>query len=292
MKDITLIVACIIMQFTFACEEVKEKNPIQKEMIKLNQKIEDLKQEAQTLEDENGWLVSNSCDAILWSSKYCYASPERVNLLVAESDTEQGRFYRTAAKDCWVKGRDTQNSGSTWSRDMGITMMSCAYNQKNLDLLERHITYGERTAIDFITMGEGDKTRLYYSPALVGLLYKTVRILGNDHKEFEVPNTYKSGLDDYEAHLQMLDIWHRGRLDGKINELMLKRIKEHSNREPKNTFYQILRAKYDTGDYAKAIELCLDDSNVVGSYVRCDGEQCELAERLFSCSMIANDINM
>ena len=133
-------------------------------------------------------------------------------------------------------------------------------------------------------MGDGVISRTFYTPALRGLWRKAARKLTGDKHGVEWPNTYPAGLTDFTAHLQMLDIELRGRLDGAITSKMVDRIKEHSARIPSSVFYAVMSDRYAGTDRATA--LCLDDDNVVGDYVRCDGEACELAERIFACNLL------
>jgi hypothetical protein len=65
-----------------------------------------------------------------------------------------------------------------------------------------------------------------------------------------------------------------------------KRLEEHVEREPFNPFFQYVLGLF-TGDMSKTIDLLLDPSEPVGTYVRCGDEKrrCILAERIFTASM-------
>ena len=232
-------------------------------------KIFELENSAKT--DSNGWIVSESCDAMLWTGKACL---EKTDLLAAE---DNGKFYRTPDKRCF----EDQRSGSSWSRDMSLGLLHCLIQKKDLAAIERHIDYGNK---HHWIMGDGLKSRTAYSPALIGLWYKAARKLGHNYRYAEISNVYPKGLVDYQAHLQMLDIYLRGKLNGKISNIMLRRIIEHANRLPDSIFYHLLRLKYDSS-HDFDLSVCLDDNHSVRDYVRCDGEHCELAERIFSCKM-------
>lgn len=259
-----------------SCSFIEEK-PSEDNLYQVRKKVVQLEEQAQSLETSQGWLVSVGCDSMLWASKVC----DGMDLTAAE---EFGRLYRRPAKDCFIKDRDYQDSKSSFSRDMGIGAAHCAHRQGNLELVERHIEYGEAHGW---VMGEGVLSRTVYSPFLISLWYRVAKDLGHNYKKLKVPNILTKGLTDYQAALQMLGIYTTGKLDNKISKTMLKRIIEHKEREPNNTFYHALYGKY-SGDKKRAIELCLDDSNIVGSYVRCTDEQtrCDLAERIFSCRII------
>jgi hypothetical protein len=157
--------------------------------------------------------------------------------------------------------------------------------------------------------------RVVYSPALVGALAQTVYALGGrDVDQRRWPDFYPVGLVDYEAHLQVLSIEHRGEVeeslrtksldatpakpgppitddptDGAglttldISSDMLGRLKEHVAREPSNPLFQAALARY-TGDQ-NPTEVALK-SGFVPSYVRCaDQAACEDIEWLFAADI-------
>jgi len=165
---------------------------------------------------------------------------------------------------------------------MSLGFLNCLIQQKDLPAIERHIAYGEENGWK---MGEGAPQRIYYSPALIGLWYKAARILGHDYGYTEVPNVYAKGLTDYQAHLQMLDIYLRGKLDGKISSRMRDRLREHHSRLPRSHFYAAINAKY-SGTNNDILDTCLGYDEPIGDYVRCDNEACELAEKIFTCKMV------
>jgi len=258
-----------------SCSKVlpSPRNEVVLDTSLVREKLAELELEAESLSDENGWLVSKSCDSMLWSGKAC------LNITDLESAGVDGRYYRTPSKTCFADTR----SASSFSRDMSLGLLNCLIEKKNLAAIERHIEYGDENGW---IMGEGAINRTYYTPALIGLWYKAARVLGHDYGYTEVSNVYPSGLTDYQAHLQMLFIHLTGTLEnGQISDSMRNRIHEHSDRIPTSGFYAALSARYG-GPVDSAINLCLDDDNQVGDYVRCDDENCELAERIFTCKLL------
>lgn len=252
----------------------------------MQDKMLSLHEKALPLAVENeGWLVDDTCDAMMWTSLYGTATVDFINIEAAESETEPGRFYRTRQKTCWVKGREKQRSGSTWSRDMGLSLLIYLYSQGDLETIKRHIEYGKSTPGPRWRMGEGRWARIYYSSALKSLWYQTAKKLGYDYQVLRLPNTYFKGLKDYEAHLQGLFIDHMGELYGEISDVMVSRILEHSSRLPDMAFYEYLRAKY-LGNTSRIVDMCLSDTGFSGDYVRCHDKPCELAEQIFVCGRV------
>jgi len=238
------------------------------------------------VDNEHGWITPTDCDGYLWSSKFG-SYFDGFDPTASEYEKEPGRFGRASGRDCYLDESGPNGSASSWSRDMGISLISYAWKTKNLSILERHRDYvvsnnnysGEPRNFD----------RTYYSPALLGLLHQVIYALGGPNNQARhVPNIYTSGLNDYRAHLQMLDIWLRGETFGTIDNIMLARIAEHSEREPNNAFYQTLKGRW-FGDYGDAIRLCLNHGLSVAEYVRCDRpEACRIAEEAWSCGLLIN----
>lgn len=277
----TKVISIATLLVLFSCSTVKPVKPASSDLELVKIKLTSLLDEAFEKSNKHGWLVDDTCDAMMWTSLFGTATKNFVDMTAAE--TEPGKFYRTTEKTCWIEGREKQRSGSTWSRDMSIAFLIYLYSQGDLETIERHIEYGEYTGW---IMGNGELSRTVYSPALISLWYETAKKLGHDYGKVKISNIYTKGLDDYQAHLQMLFIYHSGELNGEISNVMLDRIREHSSRLPGLPFYEFLRAKY-LGNISVSVSMCLDDDLVVGDYVRCHDKPCELAERIFVCGLVA-----
>lgn len=265
-----------------ASPDVKPVEPDSNRLEELKSQQRRLIETAIPLLNDHGWLVDDTCDAMMWTSLFGAFADVSIDISAAESETDPGKFYRTTEKTCWVEGREDQRSGSTWSRDMSISFLIYLRSQGDLETIERHIAYGEANGW---IMGDGAKSRTVYSPALISLWYKTAKVLGHDYGKLEISNIWTKGLDDYQAHLQTLFIYHLGGLDGAISDTMLARIREHNERLPGSTFYSALRAKYDSGIDA-VVNRCISDKRLLGDYVRCHGKPCGLAEQIFACGIV------
>jgi hypothetical protein len=238
---------------------------------------------------KTGWITPRDCDGMIWSGKYAATTCDKVDILAAEFDGS-GRFGRRPPPRCW----DGEDNGSktTWSRDMAVAgLIPWAYACGELEVLERHAAYGKEHNW---VMGEPNTAaRVVYTPQVIGLLYQAIYALGGENSINRLwPSTYPKGLDDYEAHLQMMQIWLRGQMEAPkvaptpISDQMLKRIKEHAKREPRNPFYRYMAGLYD-GDMQPAIDLLLAPDRPVGGYVRCHKvSECANAEWLWVANLV------
>lgn len=258
---------------------IEPAHPMSEKTQAIGEKLQELRAKAKEI-SLNGWLVSESCDAMLWSAISNIGNADYFRFELAEDENKPGKFYRTQSKDCY----ELAKSGSEWSRDMGLALLIYLYLQGDLKTIERHIAYGE--ANNWV-MGKGLISRTYYTSALQSLWYKAAKKLGHNYGMVIVQNVYWKNLVDFEARLQAFDIFLNGEIDGAISETMFARVAEHSKRIPASGFYAFVKGKY-SGGISRSVDICLDDSNIVNDYVRCDGEPCELAERIFTCQLVYN----
>jgi hypothetical protein len=198
----------------------------------------------------------------------------------------------------------------TWSRDMGLGLDVYAYTEGDDGLIKDHVKYGSK---HFWKMGDPlNDGRVLYTPQMIGLQYLVryyfTRTSADLTKAKYYGETYPSGLDDYQAHLQMLQIFVRSEINTKtgqyelvphetfgenltVSDTMYRRILEHSDREPLCEFYFAMRARYSDGDLM-AIQQMLDSDMSGCSFVRCnDSMACHIAEKLFTAKVIRNWMN-
>ena len=284
--------------------------------------------EAETLRNPvTGWLLETDCDAILWNGKYAAASRVTgVDLTAAEYPApQQGRFSRRYYADpCWTPELGDVGSKTTWSRDMARGLFPAAWRKKDLALLTRHAAYG---AANDWKLGEPlADGRVLYTPATIGLLYQTIHALGGEDNINRLwPDFYPAGLTDFQAHLQVMNIWQRGEVEEElarqskpgnsddaepnkpmpddasevkqddlpqgfallnVNQQQLDRLREHAARDPRDPLFQAELGVY-TGDMGPALDVCLDPAKPVGEYVRCnDFRRCQLAAWIFACDIV------
>lgn len=271
-----------------ACAKVEEVDPKPSDRLGEVQSLHfERIAEARQLQSKDGWLLPTDCDGMHWSGKAAAGGLSDFNPSAAE---ESGRFYRRPKPYCWTEEGGDKGSKTTWSRDAAIIgLFPFLWRTKNLEALERHAEYGKDHNWK---MGEPFADgRVVYTPQVLKILYSTIYALGGADTGYRRgPSIYPTGLDDYQAHLQMMDIWITSdinkSLDLGIRNPMYDRVVEHSTREPEDVFYQVMLGRF-TGDMSKAISICLNRDMPVSGYVRChESKRCQLAQYIFSCSLV------
>jgi len=259
-----------------------------------------LKEASALAEKSTGWLTFSDGDTLLWDLGK-YGSSPGVTLSPRASEYEDtGRFGRrppVGQKRCWTPEDGDICAAATWSRDMGVGLITYGVRRNDLKLLEDHAGYGENHSWYMgKPLADG---RTIYTPVMVGLLYSAIYGLGGeDSIHRHIPDPWASGLDDYEAHIQMMKILIHSQTSKKssnvdeISEKMGERITEHYGREPHSLFYSYLHALYN-GGMSSVVDLCLADTVTFPGYVRCDSmEKCELAEWLFACGLVLEEYGL
>lgn len=301
------VMAASICLTQCGCKRKPERDPMSDPRIEQVQSLyQELWTQATDLQDEEtGWL-NGDCDAMLWEGRRRAADPtESDALLTAEYPDDAGRFARRPiSQPCWTKDAGDLGAQTTWSRDMAIGgLLPWAWLHKRLDVISRHAAYGRDHVIvkgfPVWQMGEPLSDAVIYTPALIGAVAQVQFALGGtDSADRKWSNIYSAGLTDYEANLQVSDIWLRGEVshaiedetpdqagaDGSISKMMYDRLVEHARQEPGDPFYAAVLGKY-SGDMGPAIDALF--AGTVGGFVRCARqERCTLSERLFAARII------
>lgn len=171
-----------------------------------------LQTRAQEIRDpETGWLDVDGCDAMIWSGKYA-AVRYTTGVDIESAQIEPGKWSRRPLPPCWSSDGGDVGSKTTWSRDMFIAGLGpWAWRTNRLDVLQDHATYGKAHNWQ---MGEPVADgRTIYTPSLIGILYQMIFYMGGEDSVNRVwPSIYVKGLTDYQAHLQVMDIWVRGEI--------------------------------------------------------------------------------
>lgn len=260
--------------------------------------------DAQSLRDaETGWLARHDCDGMIYAAKYAASvGVDDVRIEAAEYP-EAGKFGRRPPPWCWTPEAGDQGAKTEWSRDMLVAgLLPWAYLKGRRDVLERHAAFVR--AHDWFAGEPVADGRTYYTPQVRGLLLKTIHAMGGaDDPGSLWPSIWPAGLTDYEAHLQVMQIWLQGEtarvlndMDAvparpaapaellRISETMFERLEEHAAREPRCPLYLAVLGLY-TGELDPAIDALTAEP--VCSWVRClNPQDCELAEWLFAASIV------
>jgi hypothetical protein len=181
---------------------------------------------------------------------------------------------------------------------MGLGLITYGWFKGRLDILERHAWYGKDHNW---VMGESTDGRSVYTPAMVGILYQAIYALGGENSANRLwPNTYSSGLIDYQAHLQVLGIFLRGEISKGtgdadavpaagllgISQTMYQRLREHHEREPQCPFYALAWGMY-SGDLQAAVDILRARDRVsqdMCQYMRPHDTNADLGEWIFAAS--------
>jgi len=224
MKKLTYILTLV---FVFSCgKKHEEKDPqplsLKDQLVQLN---DSLVEQARAIKDEEtSWIVAEDCDSMLWNGKMsCNDKVDWFDPRLAEYPDQLGRYTRRPISKglCWPSEPGKDGSDCSWSRDMGHGLAAFTICKKDLRIVEEHIKFGENHSTAGIwDMGEPVADgRALYTPAFSGMWYQMRFALGGDDNILrKTPDIYPSGLDDYQAHLQVLNIWNRMRTSESIGD--------------------------------------------------------------------------
>jgi len=221
-------------------------------------------------QDSSGFILTNKCDSLLFSSLLDAASPE-LNIDIEAAQDNLGAWHRRPTHDC---GEAFNNSRSTISRDMMVGLFWSIWRNKRVDLavslmeqLKSNLYYLE---------GQGTAGELLMTPALLNTLALIIKELKGPEYTVELllPAVF-SKKDGFVAHLTTWHIHLRGEVLGKIPERDLDVIKYHVNRNPENPLFHAVYHKYTDGDQSKAISLLLDDKEWPTSSLPTTTEHCD-----------------
>lgn len=206
-------------------------------------------QKSKEVRDQHGFIPG--CDSLCFTA-LSVVGGYPADLSAAEED---GRWYRTPNKDCFSSGR----SGSTISRDMLVGLLWATYHQSDVSRLLRLIRYGEKK---FWIIGDGEVSRTFVTPQIQKLIADVLDKLGGGNlRRYRIlPHIYPSGLEGYEAHLQLLQILLRLHMYGEISATMNERVHQHYHRNPKNALYSIAYQLVTYGNLNEACDILLSSS--------------------------------
>lgn len=208
--------------------------------------------------DRYGFIESDKCDSLLFTG--LIGAVGRRSMILAARDKNGAWHRRSVDRPCYP-----QFSGSTISRDMLLGLLWYIWRNKNLDIANDLWDYGVKHRW---IMGEGDPSRIYFTPGLQATLAEIIFRLGGDNHWYvrNLPQTWTGSMTGYRAHLEILHIMLRGELLGYINGPMLSALekmdKSMKNMNTLNTlamarYYQ--HAKVNKNYYANALNEILSE---------------------------------
>lgn len=199
--------------------------------------------------DESGFILHEDCDSLLFTG--LLSSAQSINTDITAARDPNGQWFRRPlSKPC--------SSASTISRDMLIGVMWYAWRNNRLDIAEDLFEYGRsHTWI----MGEGDKSRTIFTPNMQSTLARLIfKMGGASYVERNIPMSWASNLDGFEAHLQTLLIALHGEMYGQISGEMLSKVAALRQNNPNNALFSYIYSKYTTGDQSEAVNILLNKS--------------------------------
>lgn len=190
--------------------------------------------------DADGFIDRDRCDSSTFTA-LLGAAGVRVNLRAA-LDQDGKPLRRPATLDaCYPTWSASDNS-----KDQLVAWLLNGIVTGDVELLEHVLSYGR--AHKWI-MGRGPISRTFMPTTLRGQYARAIKALGGREHERELTfdQLWTPGLDGFEAHLQVISILAYGRTFGGITEVGLQRLREHTERQPRNPLFAAAYWRY-SGD--------------------------------------------
>jgi hypothetical protein len=206
--------------------------------------------------DQLGYAVS-LCDGLLFTALRGIGCSNGVEKF--ESTVEPGRWYRDPQHACFDPDKiGEQGSDSTISKDMYVGLSAFLANKGDKETARRTVDYGSSRnwivgeAKDAITLA----SKCFIVPELQNV-FKKIAGQGSLAPDSDDSLGVSTG---FRAHLDVIAILVRGKLNGSISTLDLTILKEQAKRQPRNALFKAAQARWDDGDFNPALEILFDES--------------------------------
>jgi len=205
-------------------------------------------------QDGNGFILTDKCDALIFSGLYGAAVPGSVDILAARDDT--GAWHRRPGFDC---SPSIGNSRSTVSRDMILGLFWHLWKNKRLVVAIELMDDLKRNG--YKLRGQGTLGELLLNPSMIGTLAHIILKLGGPRYSFELalPAVF-SKHEGFKAHLTVWHILLRASLLNKMPSKHLDILKFNHDRNPQNPLFQAAYHKWKDGNQIEAINGLLNTS--------------------------------
>jgi hypothetical protein len=237
----------------FSCASHDDKDSTDSRLDKIREKKSFYLELIQRQVDDKGWIPDTKCDGLLFNSLYSISGGNPK----IEDARSNGLWYRFHTHDCYSRNE----SASSISRDMFWGLFLYIWINKRRDLIEQIINYGEqhKNSVGSWVMGEGDKFRTDIRPNMQATAYEIrYRLGGASHGKRWAPRPYLP-VRDFEAHLQVIELFLRGKLTGGLNAYEMHALERNHDREKKNALFQAVWHNFHDGNQTRAIEILLDE---------------------------------
>lgn len=264
MKLITLILVTLMLLACGPKHYPADEQPSPKDVLKTKYSL--YKDLSRSQADSKGHIMTDECDSVLFSGLYGTTMP--VELTLARDSN--GMWHRRALNypECYPT-----DSSSTISRDMLLGVMWYALVNNRLDIAEDLFEYGK--SHDWI-MGQGDISRIYFTPGLQATLAELVyRLGGENHRSYRsIPQTYSKNIG-FAAHLDILHILLRAELEGFMPDSAFQNMEYNYERSPKNPLFSYAHHKFTDGDQTETINFLLNSSLFPADRLPTTHDRCE-----------------
>lgn len=251
-----------------SCGSHKEKDSYAEKLDLLRAKRGVYLNLAKQVEDQDSWLLTDECDALLHTSLYNFGGAV-VNIYRAQD--EDGRWWRRPSRDCLSSG----SSKSSISRDMILGALYVLWMHKNLDALERTLSYLSEAG----SFGEHDgsldgRNRVTSTPTFLALMYELRYSLGGSYSSYqEIPQTYFP-VSGFAAHLQALNIQLLGMTKRSISTIQRNTLASQAEKDPNNELFLALFHAYEDGHQERAVDILLREDLFPSDKLPSSNERC------------------
>lgn len=223
-----------------------------------------------THQDAHGFILTEHCDALLFTGLLSAARPD-LSIAIRAAQSSNLAWHRRPNQDC---GPSFGNSRSTVSRDMMLGLYWHLWKTKDLELAVELMDFLKSNL--YYMPGEGSAGELFMTPPYMRTLADMIRALGGPAYKTELlfPVTYSED-SGFIAHLVTWHIALRGDILGEITNTERNLLKEHRDREPKNPLFQAAYQRYSDGNQDVAISLLLDQSHWPADRLPTTTEHCD-----------------
>jgi len=187
-------------------------------------------------EYEQNKFVVDECDGAGFTSLYAMACPNNgVDLSVFQASN--GEMFRNPSHDCYP-----ERSKAGFSKDHVLMRLVAAVGQGDKEWPAKFLGYVQENNGFFCDAVDTETklSRCFLSPFLYEYLNKAS---GNTSLAGQSDDAWFE-KEGFEAHLQVLGIWVRGKLDGSITNVDLDYLETYAKRERLNAFYQAMAYRY------------------------------------------------
>jgi hypothetical protein len=222
--------------------------------------------------DASGFV--EGCDGLLFTS-LLVASGLNQDLSQAESQTEPGRWYRSAAQDCYPTGQ----SRSDISRDMLLGLSLALWQKDDRAAVNRLLHYSQKNkgilggAID----GEELAGAATMSPSLLSLYSELDYLLSGrtSPNRGYFPELGKT-FAGFEAHLMALRLIMKSSLYGGLIDTDFDLIARKTSEQPQNGLFQAIHHSFTDGDGRAAADILLNEGYFPANDLPGSAQRCEL----------------